>query len=347
MKPFYHSIITIILTTYCSVALSQEPTPPVEPLEESPPQTEELQPKRLDSKVARNRSPANTHKAMEVLAQHLPNAASVWLETEHGPFLAIWQKDRSGDAEGAVLILHAEGEHPTWPQTTQPLHNTLPDYGWATMAISLPDLKSKPLPSRTFPVKSTINADTENKQAISTEQENENSQTTNFSQQNDPEFIAEERLNSALKFLHDQGQFNIVLMGNGIGSIRAHDFLISITPEITDEKLKEKFEKPIRALIFFNARNKKYATDEAYDKWFFDPEIPVLDIFTRTDRRNLIDAKSRKILSKQKKAVQYSQVSLTRISQENNWGENRLSRRIRSFLDAYVKGIEIENVRIK
>jgi len=51
-------------------------------------------------------------------------------------------------------------------------------------------------------------------------------------------------------------------------------------------------------------------------------------------------------MGKRKKAIAYKQIKITEISYEKSWQENQLSRRVRSFLDAYIQGIEIDNARI-
>jgi hypothetical protein len=310
---------------------------------------------------------------MQLLASQLEDKkATQWITAGEETFLAIWQADRSGDAKGAVLIIHAEGEHPAWPQTTKPLHDSLPDYGWATMAIHLPNPLSPPTPKRTIETKvlqkkiNTSESDTEARtEAIKTEttaQENPEPNTTDNNAKPNPtetpqlettkpiidtELATEQRLVSALQFLHNKGQFNIVIMGSGVGAIRSHRFIKSITPVITDEALKEKIEKPIRASIIFNARNQLSDQDEQYLDWFFDPEIPVLDIYTGSDPRNQKEAKVRKILGRQEKAITHSQIKIAEITYEKSWNENQLSRRIRSFLDAFLQGIEINKKQLK
>jgi hypothetical protein len=237
------------------------------------------------------------------------------------------------------------------------------------MAISLPDQYLKKIPKRTLklkkvPVKKTVQEEeTEINEPTVTKETNTKiaeATTINESKKGNDNVNTKEnsslvddvrkrgehiekRLVSAIKFLHDRGQFNIVLMGNGTGAIRTHTFIKSITPQINDAQLKKKLEKPIRASIIFNARNRLPTDNEDYQEWFFDPDIPILDIYTAGDTRNQEDAKIRKALGKNKKAVVHSQIKLTEMSYETSWGENRLSRRIRSFLDAYVQGIEVGN----
>jgi hypothetical protein len=329
-------------------------------------------PKRLHGSVPRAMAPAN---AIDLLASKFSSKSGQWIEG-NPPFFAIWQSDRSGDAKGALLILHAEGEHPSWPQTTGPLHNSLPDYGWATLAVSLPNPPKKKIPERTLPVKvhpSTItteepsdqeeNSETAEKTAKAEEptppvaepktepkpepqkkpktKEDESQKFANYDK------AMEERLTAALQFLHDKGQFNIAILGSGDNAIYAERFMQSIIPEITDKKLKDRFEKPVRALLIYNGSEKLSHEKEAYTEWFKDPEIPVFDIFSAHREQYVKAARQRQILAKRKKVETYSTLRIAEISYETSWRENRLSRRIRSFLDAKVKGIEIDNATLK
>jgi hypothetical protein len=303
---------------------------------------------------------------MKILAAHLPKDSLLWLETDNERFLSIWQQDRSGLPKGAVLIVHAEGENPTWPNTTKPLHDTLPNHGWATLAISLPEPDALQTPSRTLPVKThpvepAIAMETETSEGSTSapadikQPESTNSPATNEKPQPDSplantmsaETIVEKRLETAMQFLHDRGQFNIILIGSGVGAIRAHEFLNKITPKINNPKLKAKLERPVRAMVLVNARNQLPMAEDSFNNWFSDPDIPVLDIFVQTDRRNTQEAAARKILAQQKKVTAYKQVRITELSHEKSWSENQLSRRVRSFLDSNAVGIEVKNATLR
>jgi hypothetical protein len=333
---------------------------------------EKKPPIRLSSRLPRSTLASDQKRKMQLLESNLSSGKAYWLNDGKEEFLAIWQEDRSGDAQGALLILHAEGEHPSWPRTTQPLHDTLPEYGWATMAIHLPNPTFKPPPPRTLAAKTVPpkkNRDINNKDSedgnegedLSEEKEKEQPlksiPPTQASEPSVPiapvlspkeiENIAEKRLTAALQFLHSKGQFNIVLMGNGSGAIRGHKLMKSIVPIIDDERLKKKIEKPVRGSIIFNARNILPTEKKPYTDWFFDPEIPILDIYLGTDIRNIRDAKSRKALAKKQKVITHKSLKLSELSYEKSWKENQLSRRIRSFLSTYVQGIEVNNAQIR
>jgi hypothetical protein len=337
---------------------------------------EKKAPIRLSSKLPRTSIALNQKRKMQLLEDNLTNGVPTWLSDGEEEFLTIWHEDRSGNAQGALLILHAEGEHPSWPRTTQPLHDSLPEYGWATLAIHLPNPAYEGVPERTLLVKTIPpkksrdidnNSDNESGDEESTASEQKAEEktppvelSTNKPPTNEAlaekkttrthqeiEAIAENRLTAALKFLHDKGQFNIVLMGNGVGAIRSHKLMKSIIPVIDDKRLKKRIEKPIRGSIIFNAKNTLPKKKEVYTDWFFDPEIPILDIYMDTDIRNIKDAKKRKALAKKQKVIIHKQLKLSNLSYETSWKENQLSRRIRSFLVTNVQGIEVENAKIK
>lgn len=324
-------------------------------------------PQRLAGKLKRERIPGNEDNAIALLAEHFADDALVWLDTEHGRFLSLWQKDRSGFPKGALLIIHAEGEHPAWPNTTKPLHDSLPDHGWATLAISLPSPDHRAVPDRTRPVKvkrvnkseeqdeSTSNEEQAKTEAIAetdsqkTEKPPAKKQENNVTKEEkiSAELISEKRMEAALKFLHDKGQFNLIILGSGVGAIRAQDFIDKITPKVDNPRLKAKLERPIRAMIMVNGRNHLPTSDKSYQQWFNDPDIPVLDIFTAYDPRNRIDAEKRKTLAKQKKVATYKQVKFSELNFEKTQGENRLSKRVRSFLDSNAVGIEVKNAKLR
>ncbi len=324
-------------------------------------------PHRLRGDLPRPRSPANESNEMEVLAQYFPEEAQLWLETDQGRFLSFWQQKRSAESKGALLIIHAEGEHPAWPKIHQPLHDSLPDHGWSTLAISIPPPKKEPTPKRSFPVKTKPVIKMETEEETKEEQEGDKTESTEATKKEadikepptpeskkkeenvapavgntlSPEEVVEKRLEAAIAFLHDKGLFNIIMVGSGSGAIRAHRFINQITPKIDNPTLKAKFKKPVHALIMINATNQLSDTEEPYTEWFNDPSIPVLDIYLKDGYSNESDAKMRKILAKQKRVETYEQVAISSLNSETHWDQNKLSRRIRGFLEKKVAGIEI------
>jgi len=83
----------------------------------------------------------------------------VWLkvkypnEDEPVNVLALEQKPRIAQAQGAVLILHDKEQHADWPYFIRPLRMSLPDAGWDTLTVNLPYENAQKLPERSLGVK--------------------------------------------------------------------------------------------------------------------------------------------------------------------------------------------------
>ncbi|MCG8611888.1 MAG: alpha/beta hydrolase family protein, partial [Pseudomonadales bacterium] len=89
------------------------------------------------------------------LAEQQKAHKQVWLQTgaEDGRFLALLEKERSGQPQGAVILVPGLSEHSAWPQLIDPLREELPDQGWYTIAISMPSQDHLRPPERELPVK--------------------------------------------------------------------------------------------------------------------------------------------------------------------------------------------------
>jgi hypothetical protein len=387
------SLITLICCIYSGLLLAQDAVKDTEgdtADDEKTMLAKDLKPTRIPSSQQRLQFPSNNggdKGPMGVLAKQISSGlfielakdAIVWLETTaNEKFLSMWQPDRSGNPRGALLIIHSEGENLAWPNTIWPLQETLPDYGWATLALSLPEPAKPQIPKRTLAVKTQTLAkgdDSANSQDESTDKKKpetmvakkeitkEEAEKKELAQSNatdknkvepeiantenndrlSPEEITEQRLETALRFLHDKGQFNIVILGNGTGAIRANVFLNNTTPKIDNPALGS--AKPFRGIILLNSRNRLPIMEQDYRDWFNDPAIPVLDIFLAQDVRNQKAAKARKIIAKQKKVSVYKQVKLNHLKHTPSGHENILSRRIRSYLSANATGVEANAIK--
>jgi len=60
-------------------------------------------------------------------------------EDYYGLFLA----DATGNPQGGVLILHDSQQHGHWPEIVAPLREYLPEHGWTTLTIELPDTPAR------------------------------------------------------------------------------------------------------------------------------------------------------------------------------------------------------------
>ncbi|RDE19862.1 DUF3530 family protein [Motiliproteus coralliicola] len=69
----------------------------------------------------------------------LPDTETLWLETAHESFLGLYKPANRPVALGAVLLLHHDRTSADWPGAITTLRRGLPDQGWHTLSLALPD----------------------------------------------------------------------------------------------------------------------------------------------------------------------------------------------------------------
>lgn len=314
---------------------------------------------------------------MELLAEHAEPDSVVWLQALDEKFLALYEPEITGNPQGAVLLLHAEGQHASWPNTIEVMRTTLPEYGWATLATTLPAPDPLPVPERELPARPLTDA----KSTPANAQQDKNTDATqearpeteeiyddqgngvsggeaknappvaapdsDTARNNDvvktpAELRANQRIRAAMTYLNDKGQFNIVLVGDGMGAARGGDFVMGV-PITKPQTPEERPLKPIRAMVIINARNSVPSSNIDLPKSLFDPEVPTLDIYFGTDVRDPIEAERRRKYAKRQGFQVYQQIRLPEIADNKMLGENRLARRVRGFLNKHAKGAKVDN----
>jgi hypothetical protein len=84
----------------------------------------------------------------------------VQLVADEQVFSGRFLQESSGRPQGAALILHDNGQHLLWPRVIAPLQEQLPEYGWATLSIDLPEEPARPLPKASVYAAKTDQSDT-------------------------------------------------------------------------------------------------------------------------------------------------------------------------------------------
>lgn len=312
---------------------------------------------------------------MTLLANSQNDATVVWLEAMNTPFLSLFEQELTGNPVGAVLILNAEDQHSNWPNSSEPIRLSLPAFGWSSLSTQLPTPNAEPVPKRTLPVnkeakeidstqeseKTTVD-DSSTEQPETTQAPAETSKTESLNTSENTtqvesnlkrsiaektpsdipvEEIALSRVQETINFLHSKGQYNIVLMGNGVGAARATCFINQL-----DNASGNKQTRMIRALVLINARNQISGSDRQLPQCLINPEIPVLDVYTGVNNRDRQEAKQRLKSSRLNNYSVYQQIRLPIVAHNSMLGENRLSRRIRGFLESHARGVKVDNAII-
>lgn len=323
-----HIVIAATLTSFVPSIAAQ--TPATEGMAPETITDEQQETPMAAAPIIQERVTPNTDKIHKQLLANEVSAGTIQWITADEEFLAIWEKERSGAPYGAILIIHGEGQTPDWPQTIRPLRQSLPDYGWSTLSISLPNRPVEAPPSR------------ENAKSAKPEPSHDTPDKTDD--------IVFARLKSAIAFLHSRGQFNIVLLAQAEGANRAARYLTNLSPDKAPAPLnaegatapQEPMEKPIRALIMVNARNGELNSPSNLTQHLKDPTLPILDVYFGDHILDESEPQLRKKAAKKQRLKAYHQVKLLIPSANWQQGENRLTRRVRGFLNKYAKGVEIE-----
>ena len=234
-----------------------------EPDAEEPVQTPAEEP--ADAAPAKHIHIEPRQSLAQALRQQLPESQQRWLADSQGEFLALYQPQNRAQPMGAVLIVHDLGQHPDWPQVVRPLRLGLPDHGWHTLSIMLPEAPGLSVPERVLATRSAaVEAEPEttdepaapDTSATAENPEDEPSADNEpaseaeaatiqlqgaASQDDTPEPVpsfeeqALERIQAGLAHLQEKGLANIVLIGVG-DSARLVTLFLARNPEYRDQK---------------------------------------------------------------------------------------------------------------
>ena len=243
----------------------------------------------------------------DLLAEEVQDGEVHWLQAADEEFMAIWQANRSGDSVGAVLILHGDGQSADWPHTVSALRNNLSLHGWSALAINLPI-------------------------------------------EGGDEEIVSARLTAAMSFLNRQGQYNVVVIGHGSGALRAARFIHQLSatrPQRTTRNaaMPRRARGPVRAMVMVAARNSHSNGGDTLQSFLTDPLLPVLDIVYGDHYLDEIEPQKRRQHAKRMALEHFYQTRLMRPTSSGEASENRLTRRIRGFLNRHAKGVEVDRKR--
>lgn len=332
-------------------------------------QTTEQQTPKVTTKTVPD---TQAQRVAQLKAQY-PPADIRQLADSEGSFNALWREDQSGDAFGAILIIPTDGQTANWPHSINVLRTELPLHGWSTLTIDIAPIAEKKIPKRpkkkikasSTPEDSNTEQASETEQADAITQQNDiqDSDTNKNEDGNEPladdaKALAEnenssepkmvdknthghDRIKAGLNYLHEQGQYNVVVLGYGNSARRALQFAKTTNPEDSKSRPKRNADYPLRAIILINPSNfDEGQLSQIYDDLAYK-STPILDVLYQTHYLDYTEAKARKMKARRLGFMNYTQVRLLEPSTTIFNDENRLSRRVRGFLDRHAKGVEV------
>ena len=293
----------------------------------------------------------------QALAEVLPDQEQQQLQTADEPFLALWLPANSGSPSGAVIIVPGDGESADWPQTISPLRHKLPDAGWHSLSLTLPDPNQPFVPARaTEPVAEpaapadeapsaddTGNADeaaptdaTDEAPAPAADEQSAPSEEPAPAAEppSDPETLRQNhaarviaRIEAAVAFAQQRQAQTVVLLGHGSGAYWAARYL------------QERQPANVRHLVVIGA---ELPADygPALDELLPGLKLATGDFYYKDRLGDRQAAVKRLQASKRLQHPAYTQVAMKALPGNTDAEQEQLYRRIRGWLSSQLKAAQ-------
>ncbi|MEN0104924.1 MAG: alpha/beta hydrolase family protein [Pseudomonas sp.] len=274
------------------------------------------------------------------LAKRVPEKEQQKLTTGDEEFLALWKPANVGDATGVVILIPGDGETADWPQAMAPLREKLPDAGWHTLSLSLPDPQGDEPPLR--PIEAAAPADGAEKKADAPAETSEAAPATtpeNAAVPADnsppPSGISEEqrtthagrvsaRIAAAIAFAQEKKAKAIVLLGHGSGGYWAARYLANVKPKEVSNLILVAAEKPV-------------GFSPVLEELVPELKLATGDFYYQDQPLERDAAKQRMQASKRQKHPAYIQVAMTSLPGDRATEQEQLFRRVKGWLTQHLQ----------
>ena len=306
---------------------------------------------------------AERHQSLiEYLQQHQRQQEVMTLVAGEASFYGLFLRERSGNPQGGILILHDLEQHGHWPTLVAPLREGLTEHGWTTLAIELPTAPEQPLPARsnsaatTPPPASTSTPATDTDPNENDTTEAQPSEATNLvpttgttdttgttpatpAIQNaiasDDKAIVNQydqdiqaRIEAGLSFLNSRGQLNLAIIAVGDSAIWAAKHIQS--------RQRDNDNARGIALLMINAREFP-GSPLRLTQVLETLDVPILDLITGDSTQSDWQINDRKGAMKRKHLMGYQQIQQSSASIR----DTSINRRIRGWLKSNAAGTEL------
>lgn len=255
-------------------------------------------------------------------------------------FLALWLPANAGTASGILVIVPGDGESADWPQVVSPLRHKLPNAGWSTLSLTLPDPQAPSLPSRPeaapaapadAPAGET--AEPAASDSESTPADAPTSEAPAASPTTDPAATqishqrrVFERIDAALTAARQEKPARLVLLGHGSGAYWAAQYL------------SEKKPDDIQNLLLVSAEAPKSFTGNA-EELLAGLKLATGDFYYKDQPQDRQAALKRMQAGKRQQHPAYVQVAMKALPGNAEIEAEQLFRRIRGWLSLQIKAI--------
>lgn len=286
------------------------------------------------------------------LVHQLPNTEFLSLKGGEEDFVALWRPANVGAPKGVIILVPGEGETADWPRGIGPLRRGLPDHGWHTLSLTLPDSPNL-TPIASVPVAPTAVPPGEQSEAEEADETEEAEQadsqppseagylpeqtatppaeppvgTPEAETSAQPESLKagqaeqiDERIEAALAYARIKQPAAIVLLGQGTGSYWAARYIQQSAPA------------DVKGLLMIQPR-KPDSQDEPLVQLVSVLQLATGDFFYKDGAGNLSAARERLNASRRINHPSYRQVGLPPHTGDRAVDQEKLLRRVRGWLD--------------
>lgn len=151
--------------------------------------------------------------------------------------------------------------------------------------------------------------------------------------------LAMKIIDAGVAYLNSQGIYNIALLGEGAGAAQALHYAAMLPPINPAEN---KFNK-IRAVLLINANKHLPSSSNDTDTLatFSKIKLPIFDAYASSNYQQKKRAEARSRAAQRDITTPYQQVRLPQVADFRLNGDNRITKRIRGWLDQNVAGFMV------
>ncbi|WP_457788089.1 alpha/beta hydrolase family protein [Pseudomonas sp. PL-6] len=190
----------------------------------------------LPAEEVRPPLPERSVSAAQALEQRLEQREQQWLQAGDERFLALWLPANVGEPSGAVILLPGDAENADGATAVGPLRRKLPEGGWHSLSLTLPDPDHDAPPLRLPEPPTSAAAEAAADDEASGEAETAPSAAPDPAANDAARRSAHAqrvmaRIDAGIAFARQQQASRIVLLGHGSGAYWAAQYLAERQPE--------------------------------------------------------------------------------------------------------------------
>ncbi|TRO42800.1 DUF3530 family protein [Pseudomonas sp. ALS1279] len=273
----------------------------------------------------------------QTLEQRLDKREQQMLQAGAESFLALWLPANVGEPSGAVILLPGDVENADGAAAIGPLRRKLPDTGWHSLSLTLPDPDGDPLPLRTAATAAAApQSDTTTTESAPAAESPPDATVDEATQPAGSGAISPEqrrqahvervmaRIDAAIAFANQQQAREIVLLGHGSGAYWAARYLSERQPDNVQNLLMVAAELPA-------------GFAPPLDEMVAQLAVATGDFFYKDQATDRMAALKRLQASKRAKLPTYIQVSMKALPGNLDIQQEQLYRRLRGWLKQHMR----------